>query len=187
MAKRLVATSSRPKSTSPSLKKVRKKAEPKVSGPASDEPVLPQLELYADGACTGNPGPGGWGYILRDPQSGREKEESGADPQTTNNRMELTAVIEGLRALRKPSRVRVVSDSQYVVNGLKEWLDGWKARGWRKADKSPVLNRELWEELDGLRNVHQLEPEWIRGHQGHHFNERCDRLAVAAIERVRKG
>lgn len=144
------------------------------------------VELYTDGACTGNPGPGGWGYILRDPDTGKEKEGSGGDPQTTNNRMELLSVIEGLRALRKPATVRLVSDSQYVVKGLQEWLKGWKARGWRKADKSPVLNRELWEELDRLAAVHDLRPEWIRGHQGHHFNERCDRLAVAAIAQVRR-
>ena len=145
------------------------------------------IELYTDGACTGNPGPGGWGYILRDPETGKEKEGSGGDPQTTNNRMELLSVIEGLRALRKPATVRLVSDSQYVVKGLQEWLKGWKARGWRKADKSPVLNKELWEELDRLAAVHDVRPEWIRGHQGHHFNERCDRLAVAAISHVRRG
>ncbi len=145
----------------------------------------PFVELYTDGACSGNPGPGGWGFILRDPVSGKVKEGSGGDPQTTNNRMELLSVIEGLRSLKAPSRVRLVSDSQYVVKGLQEWIAGWKARGWKKADKSPVLNQELWVELDRLRSVHRIEPEWIRGHQGHEFNERCDRLAVAAIERMR--
>ena len=162
------------------------KADSDESGASSASKKL-SIELYTDGACTGNPGPGGWGYILRDPETGKEKEGSGGDPQTTNNRMELLSVIEGLRALRKPATVRLVSDSQYVVKGLQEWLKGWKARGWRKADKSPVLNRELWEELDRLAAVHDVRPEWIRGHQGHHFNERCDRLAVAAISQVRRG
>lgn len=186
MAKRLVSTSRRPAAaiTSP--------VEDSASSPVADAPVpaggdgaLPQVELFTDGACEGNPGPGGWGYILRDPASGKEKEDSGGHPQTTNNRMELVSVIEGLKALKKPSRVRLVSDSQYVVNGLSTWIDGWKRKGWRKADKSPVLNRELWEELDRLRELHSIKPEWIRGHQGHHFNERCDRLAVAAIKRLR--
>lgn len=159
----------------------------KQAKPDSDSAgeARPFVELYTDGACSGNPGPGGWGFVLRDPVSGKEKEGSGGDPQTTNNRMELLSVIEGLRSLKSPSRVRLVSDSQYVVKGLQEWIAGWKARGWKKADKSPVLNRELWEELDRLRSEHRIEPEWIRGHQGHEFNERCDRLAVAAIERMR--
>lgn len=99
--------------------------------------------------------------------------------------MELLSVIEGLRQLRSPSRVRIVSDSKYVVEGLASWLDAWKRRGWRKADKSPVLNRELWEELDRLRSLHEVRPEWIKGHAGHTFNERCDRLAVQEIERMR--
>jgi ribonuclease HI len=195
MAKRLIASSSgRP------LKRVAKKSAAGAAPPqATGQPTTgldtdgskntsdrPQVELYTDGACTGNPGPGGWGFILRDPATGKEKEGSGGDAQTTNNRMELLSVIEGLRSLRKPATVRVVSDSQYVVNGLREWLDGWKAKGWRKADKSPVLNRELWEELDRLRQIHELRPEWVRGHRGHEFNERCDRLAVAAIEQFRR-
>jgi len=138
------------------------------------------FELYADGACSGNPGPGGWGAILRTPD-GEEIELSGGEAQTTNNRMELLSVIEGLRRTPESATVRLVSDSEYVVKGLKEWLDGWIARGWKKADKKPVLNRDLWETLAGLRDRRTIRPEWIRGHNGHHFNERCDRMAVAAI------
>jgi ribonuclease HI len=139
------------------------------------------FELYADGACSGNPGPGGWGAILRTPD-GEEIELSGGEPQTTNNRMELMSVIEGLRRTPESATVRLVSDSEYVVKGLKEWLDGWIARGWKKSDKKPVLNRDLWEMLAGLRDRRTIRAEWIRGHNGHHFNERCDRLAVAAIK-----
>lgn len=146
----------------------------------------PRVELYTDGACQGNPGPGGWAFILRDPTSGKEMVGSGGERRTTNNRMELTSIIEGLRALRGPSRVRLVSDSEYAIKGLREWLDGWKARGWRKADRSPVLNQDLWEELDRLRSLHALAPEWIRGHAGHAFNERCDMLAVGEIQRLRE-
>ncbi len=141
------------------------------------------FELYADGACSGNPGPGGWGAIVRTPD-GEEIELSGGDGQTTNNRMELMSVIEGLRRIPEGSSVRLVSDSEYVVKGLREWLDGWIARGWKKADKKPVLNRDLWEVLAGLRKSHRIAPEWIRGHNGHHFNERCDRMAVDAIKRM---
>jgi len=146
--------------------------------------ALPFVELYTDGACSGNPGPGGWAFVLREPSSGNELPGSGGDPQTTNNRMELLSIIEGLRSLKRPSRVRLVSDSEYAVKGLKEWLDGWKKRGWRKADKSPLLNRDLWEELDRLRVTHRIEPEWVRGHRGHEFNERCDRMAVGEIKRL---
>ena len=141
------------------------------------------FELYADGACSGNPGPGGWGAIVRTPD-GKELELSGGDGQTTNNRMELMSVIEGLRRIPEGSSVRLVSDSEYVVKGLREWLDGWIARGWKRADKKPVLNRDLWEALAGLRDSHRIAPEWIRGHNGHHFNERCDRMAVEAIKRM---
>jgi ribonuclease HI len=144
----------------------------------------PLVELYTDGACSGNPGPGGWGFILRDPNGGKELVGSGGDARTTNNRMELLSVIEGLKALKKPSHVRLVSDSEYVVRGLNEWLEGWKARGWRKSDKSPVLNQDLWQELDRLREVHKVDAEWVRGHKGHEFNERCDRLAVGEIKRI---
>jgi len=141
------------------------------------------FELYADGACSGNPGPGGWGAIVRTP-AGEEFELSGGELATTNNRMELLSVIEALGHIPEGAAVRLVSDSEYVVKGLKEWLDGWIARGWRKSDRSPVMNRDLWERLAALRDRRTIRPEWIRGHNGHHFNERCDRLAVAAIRTV---
>jgi ribonuclease HI len=135
------------------------------------------VELFTDGACLGNPGPGGWAFILRHPTSGREVERSGGEDRTTNNRMELTAVIEGLAALQAPSRVRIVGDSEYVLKGIRDWLAGWKRRGWRKADKSPVLNIDLWQRLDELLAGHQVSVEWTRGHAGHVENERCDKLA----------
>jgi ribonuclease HI len=140
----------------------------------------PLVALFTDGACSGNPGPGGWAYILRHPASGKEVEASGGERETTNNRMELRAVIEGLSALRQPSTVDLYSDSQYVLNGLKEWMTAWKARGWRTADKKPVKNRDLWETLDDLIARHQVRFHWIRGHNEHPENERCDQLAVAA-------
>ncbi len=139
-------------------------------------------ELFTDGACSGNPGPGGWGYILR--KDGQEHEGSGGEARTTNNRMELLGAIEGLKLLERPSRVRLVSDSQYLVKGLNEWIDGWKKRGWRRKD-GPVLNVELWQELDRLRLTHAIHAEWVRGHVGHPENERCDRLAVAVIDQFR--
>lgn len=186
MAKRLAVVSKRSPADAPLLERGPESSSAPSADSAKRPDGLPQVDLYTDGACSGNPGPGGWAFVLREPVSGKEKEGSGGDPQTTNNRMELLSVIEGLRLLKSPSRVRLVSDSQYVVKGLNEWITGWKARGWRKADKSPVLNRDLWEELDRLRSIHTIRPEWIRGHQGHAFNERCDRLAVAAIEQLRR-
>jgi ribonuclease HI len=140
----------------------------------------PHVLLFTDGACSGNPGPGGWAFILRHPASGKEIEDSGGEAMTTNNRMELTAVIEGLTSLKAPSRVDVYSDSQYVLKGLREWMDGWIAKGWRNAAKKPVKNRELWERLDELRKAHDLDYHWIKGHNEHPENERCDELAVAA-------
>lgn len=145
----------------------------------------PLVHLFTDGACSGNPGPGGWAYILKHPATGKETEASGGEPDTTNNRMELTAVIEGLRALNRPSRVEIFSDSQYVLKGLEEWMDNWKRRGWKTAAKKPVKNRELWETLDALRETHELVYHWLKGHAGHPENERCDRLAVEAGERYR--
>ncbi|MEL6498529.1 MAG: ribonuclease HI [Planctomycetota bacterium] len=147
----------------------------------ADEP-LPRVELYTDGACSGNPGPGGWGLILRHPASGKEIERSGAEADTTNNRMELTAVIEGLKLLTRPSRVLLVSDSMYVLDGLESWIAGWKRRGWKTAAKKPVKNEALWRELDELRDKHEVTMRWIRGHAGHAENERADALAVAARE-----
>ncbi|MFG0286393.1 MAG: ribonuclease HI [Phycisphaerales bacterium JB039] len=143
-----------------------------------------RVELYTDGACSGNPGPGGWGYILRHPASGKVREAAGAEAMTTNNRMELIAVIEGLSALSRPSLVDLYSDSQYVLNGLKTWLADWKKRGWKTAAKKPVKNEDLWRRLDELMQVHQVQFHWIRGHQGHPENERADALAVAARERL---
>ena len=135
------------------------------------------IEMFTDGACSGNPGPGGWGAVLR--YNGVERELSGGDGETTNNRMELTAVIEGLRALKQPCRVLLCTDSKYVADGvLKGWADGWQKRGWRKADGKPALNPDLWEQLLALLEVHDVEITWIKGHNGHPENERCDRLAV---------
>jgi ribonuclease HI len=157
-----------------------------LRGGASGKPDAgraPEVVLYADGACTGNPGPGGWGAILADPSTGRERELSGSDPATTNNRMELTAVLEGLRALEHPSRVRVVTDSRYVVDGMTSWAERWQRNGWRTADRKPVKNRELWEDLLRLARVHELRFEWVQGHAGHPENERCDQLAVEAYRK----
>lgn len=150
-----------------------------------DPSSRPQVELYTDGACSGNPGPGGWAYILRHPDSGREVERFGGEANTTNNRMELIAVIEGLQSLNRPSTVELYSDSQYVINGLRQWIDDWKKKNWRRSGNQPVLNIELWKTLDELRQVHDLNLHWIRGHNEHPENERADRLAVAAIEQFR--
>jgi ribonuclease HI len=142
---------------------------------------MKQVELFTDGACSGNPGPGGWGAILR--FHGKEKELSGGDPQTTNNRMELTAVIEGLAALKEPCAVTLTSDSKYVLDALmKGWVYSWKKNGWKKADKKPALNVDLWERLLALLEIHKVDFHWVHGHQGHPENERCDALAVAAYQ-----
>jgi len=138
------------------------------------------VEIYADGACRGNPGPGGWGVLLR--SGGRERELHGGEAQTTNNRMELTAVIEGLRALKVPSQVRVYTDSQYVQKGISEWIHAWKRRGWRTSDKKPVKNVDLWKALDEAARVHAVEWHWVKGHAGHPENERADALANRGID-----
>ena len=143
-----------------------------------------QVEIFSDGACSGNPGPGGWGTVLRFGEI--EKELSGFEAETTNNRMELTAAIAGLEALKRPCRVRLTTDSEYLKKGITEWIDGWVRRGWKNAQKKPVANRDLWERLLALRKKHQIEWHWVRGHTGHAENERCDELARAAIERSRK-
>lgn len=136
------------------------------------------VEIFTDGACSGNPGPGGWGAILR--CDGREKELSGGDSHTTNNRMELSGVINALSALKYPCKVRLTTDSKYVVDGItKGWAQGWKKRGWKKSDGKPALNPDLWGQLLDLMAVHDVEFCWIKGHAGHEENERCDRLAVA--------
>jgi ribonuclease HI len=152
---------------------------------STDAIKKPRVELFTDGACSGNPGPGGWAFLLRHPASGAEIERSGAERATTNNRMELMAVIEGLQALTRPSTVELYSDSQYVLNGLEEWVESWKKRGWRTAAKQPVKNAELWKTLDALRAEHEIRYHWVRGHDGHPENERVDRLAVEAREALR--
>jgi ribonuclease HI len=145
----------------------------------------PYVEIYADGACSGNPGVGGFGAILR---SGRkEKELSGCERLTTNNRMELLAVISAFEALKKPCRVKVITDSTYVVKGMSEWIHGWRAKGWKTSQKKDVLNRDLWERLHRVSGPHETEWEWIKGHNGHPENERCDRLAREEIKKCKKG
>ena len=138
------------------------------------------VELFTDGACSGNPGPGGWGAILR--WQGTEKELSGGEPVTTNNRMEMAAVIAGLSALKRPCTVEVFTDSQYVQKGITQWLPGWKARGWKTADKRPVKNEDLWRILDELAARHQVTWHWVRGHAGHPENERADQLARQGLQ-----
>lgn len=138
---------------------------------------MKKVEIFTDGACSGNPGPGGWGAILR--FQGREKELFGGEKDTTNNRMELTACIEALRALKEPCEILLTTDSQYVVNGIeKGWAQGWKDNGWRKADKKPAQNIDLWDALLLLLSIHKVTFNWIKGHAGHPENERCDTLAV---------
>ena len=138
---------------------------------------MKKVEIFTDGACSGNPGPGGWGTILR--YNGAEKELSGGEANTTNNRMELSAVINGLKALKEPCEVTLYSDSQYVCNALKlGWAKKWRSQGWMRNKKDPALNPELWSELLELCDKHQVEVVWVKGHAGHPENERCDRLAV---------
>jgi len=143
------------------------------------------VEIYTDGACRGNPGVGGWAAVLT--RGEHEKEIHGAEAHTTNNRMELTAVIRALEALRRPAAVRVYTDSQYVRRGVTEWLPGWKARGWRTADKKPVKNQDLWQRLDELIVPHRIEWHWVPGHAGVAGNERVDRLANEAIDAFEAG
>lgn len=142
------------------------------------------VTIYTDGACSGNPGPGGWGAILR--YRDTEKELSGGAAETTNNRMELTAVIEALRLLREPCIVELYSDSKYVIDALdKGWARGWKARGWVKSDKKPALNPDLWEQLLALAEVHQVRCHWVKGHAENEHNNRCDQMAVAESKKFR--
>jgi ribonuclease HI len=151
--------------------------------PETDQPSDPAVEIFCDGACSGNPGPGGYGAILR--YQGHTKEISGGEDVTTNNRMELTAAIEALRRLTRPCRVVVTTDSQYLVKGMTEWIEGWQRRGWQNSRKEAVLNRDLWEALLELASRHKIEWKWVRGHDGHPENERCDALAREAITRLR--
>ena len=139
--------------------------------------------LFTDGACSGNPGPGGWAALLRYRE--QERELSGGEPATTNNRMEMLAVIHGLEALKRPTPVRIYTDSQYVMKGITEWLAAWKRRGWKTADRQPVKNVDLWQRLESALSRHQVEWQWVRGHNGHPENERVDALARAAIGRVK--
>ncbi|MEN9775818.1 MAG: hypothetical protein RL322_2888 [Pseudomonadota bacterium] len=141
------------------------------------------VEIYTDGACKGNPGPGGWGAVLK--YGGRERELLGAEPHTTNNRMELTAVIRALEALTRSVEVVVHTDSQYVQKGISEWLPRWKARGWKTSDRKPVSNVDLWQQLDALAAQHRIDWRWVRGHAGHPENERADALANRGVEQLR--
>jgi ribonuclease HI len=149
----------------------------------SENPKSAEVQLYTDGACSGNPGPGGWAFVLRHPASGKEIEKSGAEAQTTNNRMELLAVIRGLETLKRPATVELISDSTYVLKGLAEWMPKWKANGWRRREGDQwkeVKNEDLWRSLDQLVAKHRVRVTHVRGHAGHPENERCDQLAVAA-------
>ncbi len=146
---------------------------------------LKKVYLYTDGACSGNPGPGGWGAILRYKET--ERAFSGGEKETTNNRMELTAVIMGLSALKEPCEVELYTDSKYVADALKNgWAKSWRANGWRKADKKPALNPDLWETLLSLTEKHKVNVNWIKGHAGHPENERCDQLAVSEYQKYLK-
>ncbi len=142
------------------------------------------VEIHTDGACSGNPGPGGWAAVLR--WRGHSRELSGSECHTTNNRMELLAAIRALEALRRPAKVRICTDSEYLRRGITEWLPAWKARGWRTASRKPVKNRDLWERLDQLCRRHHVEWVWLRGHAGDPLNERADELARKAIRRSRE-
>lgn len=136
--------------------------------------------IHTDGACRGNPGPGGWGAILE--HDSHERELYGYEPETTNNRMELMAIIQALEALKRPCKVRAITDSQYVMKGITEWMPGWKKRGWRTASRKPVANRDLWERLDAAIQRHEIGWEWVRGHTGQAGNERADQLANRGID-----
>jgi ribonuclease HI len=154
--------------------------------PTPSPSTTPDVQLFADGACSGNPGPGGWAFILRHGKSNKEKESSGGEPDTTNNRMELTAVIRGLEVLTRPVSVELVTDSTYVGKGLTEWMPKWKANGWRRREGSrwaEVKNEDLWRRLDELLAKHRVRFTHIRGHSGHPENERCDTMAVAAYQK----
>ncbi len=149
----------------------------------NEEAVASDLvEIWADGGCRGNPGPGGWGVLLK--AGANEKELWGGEPATTNNRMELTAVIRALEAMKRPVRARIHTDSQYVQKGISEWIHGWKRNGWKTSDKKPVKNADLWQELDALTRQHQLEWLWVKGHAGDPGNERADALANRGIDEI---
>ncbi len=144
------------------------------------------VQLFTDGACLGNPGPGGWCYLLKHPATGKSSTNAGGEMSTTNNRMELSAVIEGLSALTEPCIVKLHSDSKYVINGLSQWMHNWKKHNWHNARKKPVLNDDLWKKLDMLSQKHQLTYQWVKGHSGHPENEHCDLIASQHAERFKK-
>jgi ribonuclease HI len=146
---------------------------------------LKNVKLFTDGGCLGNPGPGGWACILR--YGDKMKELSGGEPETTNNRMELRAAIEGLSALKEPCEVEITTDSEYLKNGITSWIEGWKLNGWRTAQKQPVKNQDLWERLDQLAMKHKTRWHWTKGHASHEDNNRCDELATAAARRMARG
>lgn len=152
---------------------------------ATDAAVVATVQIYTDGACKGNPGPGGWGALLA--FGDNERELFGGEPETTNNRMELTAVIEALGALKRRCRVELYTDSQYVMNGIQEWLPNWKRRGWKTSANKPVKNVDLWERLDAAVNAHAVHWHWVRGHDGHVGNERADALANQGVDQLRAG
>jgi len=152
----------------------------------SDEQEAPApktVDIFTDGACSGNPGPGGWGAILR--YGAVEKELYGGEPDTTNNRMELMAAIQALESLKRPVAVRLYTDSEYVKNGITKWIHGWKAKGWKTADRKPVKNMDLWQRLETAKQPHAVEFHWVRGHDGHPENERADELARRGVSDVR--
>lgn len=153
------------------------------SGTAPDK-----VHLFTDGACSGNPGPGGWAYILKHPASGQTTESWGAVEETTNNRMELTGVIEGLLALKRPCQVELITDSQYVAKGIKEWMPNWKRQGWKRKEQGklkPLINEDLWRRVDELLSIHRVDVKHVLGHRGHPENEACDRMAVAAYKALK--
>ena len=154
-----------------------------VSTPASPFPARPQVTIYSDGACKGNPGPGGWGAWLA--WDGHDKELFGGEPHTTNNRMELLAAIKGLEALKRPCRVRLHTDSIYVRDGITKWVHNWQRNGWRTSDKKPVKNAELWQALVDASARHRIEWRWVKGHSGHPENDRVDALACAEADKLR--
>ncbi|MCT4575662.1 MAG: ribonuclease HI [Alphaproteobacteria bacterium] len=144
---------------------------------------MKKVEIFTDGACSGNPGPGGWGAILR--YGSKEKEMSGGQKETTNNQMELKATIESLKALKKPCAVDITTDSSYVKNGITQWIFNWKKNDWKTANKKPVKNKELWQELDEQVKIHKVSWHWVKGHAGHPENERADALAVAEVQKIK--
>ena len=143
---------------------------------------MTSVEIFTDGACRGNPGPGGWGVLMR--SAGGEKSLCGGEPETTNNRMELTAVIKGLMALKRPCEVQLTSDSTYVLKGVQEWMPNWKKRGWKTASKQPVKNVDLWQKLDAVIGEHKIDWRWVKGHSGHRENDIADQLANRGIDEL---